>query len=378
MFVLVRHRHARAVVDAEADRVDVALQQFACWAAAQRIETEFVRLEARVIGGDVEIDQVIAGIAVFVGKAPGIADDVLLDAVSAAHALSVVRLLGGVVETQVGGLETVEIGELIVDLAERAEDVVVAVLQSRAVAEMDVAGIALGDTAEDAQAIDRLRVSGHPAIELLIGGMQAGEEGHASGRACIEVVVGPRRAEGDHAAGAAAAVEGGGGAAQHLGAHQQTGIDEEAAVMARVEILPRTVNHDDHVGPGEAADARDFAGAARTADEFHTRHLAQHIIRRRRLQRAHLFLAHDRHHAGVVEDLDRIARRRDRNRAEISRRHITRLIRRVRYPLCRQSSLRRLRFPGPRRPRRPPGHPALQPASSRSMRLPAASFVTVL
>src|SRR3546814_15096249 len=55
--------------------------------------------------------------------------------------------------------------------------------------------------------------------------------------------------------------------------------------VARIVVLPRAVEEDDDVGPGEAADARHLAGAPRPAEKLDVRHEAEDVVRRRRLQR---------------------------------------------------------------------------------------------
>src|SRR3546814_13337919 len=96
-----------------------------------------------------------SGVAVAVAGAPGVGADLLLDDVVALDILPVVRLLHRVAEGEVGALDAVVVGKGIADLAEAGDDVVVAVGQLAAVAQLDGAGIALGDTGDHVQPPDR-------------------------------------------------------------------------------------------------------------------------------------------------------------------------------------------------------------------------------
>src|SRR3546814_1746838 len=128
---------ARAVVDAKAEGLDIALQQLALGAGAQVVEAQLIGLHVGVVGEDVEVEKVVVGIAVAVGGAPGVGLDLLLDDVVAVDALPVVRLLRRVAEGEVGAFDAVVLAEGVADLAEAGDDVVVRIVELAAVAELD-------------------------------------------------------------------------------------------------------------------------------------------------------------------------------------------------------------------------------------------------
>src|SRR3546814_8755938 len=89
----------------------------------------------------VEIEELVGWFAVAVAGSPGVGADLLLDDVVALDILPVVRLLRRVAEGEVGALDAVVVGKGIADLAEAGDDVVVAVGQLAAVAQLDGAEI---------------------------------------------------------------------------------------------------------------------------------------------------------------------------------------------------------------------------------------------
>jgi hypothetical protein len=127
------------------------------------------------------------------------------------------------------------------------------------------------------------------------------------------------RAELDRAAEPARAVERGGRAAHHLDPLEQVGVDEQAAVVPRVEVLPHAVEQHGDVGPVEAAEARHLAGAPRAADRFDARRIAQHVVDRRGAGALHLLAADHRDLARVLEGFERVRGRGDGHRLEQDR-----------------------------------------------------------
>jgi len=316
---VVGERKARPVVQAEPQGVDVALQDLADRAAAGGVQAQLVGGEGGVVDAGVDVEQRVVRIVIAIGQTPGVGGDLLLPLV-AAGALAVVGLLGGVGEALERRLDGLVRGQLDAQLGEAGDDVVVRLVELRSVAQVDRPRLAQGEAGQDVDLLRRPGEGGDGAQALVVGGLETAADAQAGGLAGGQQVLGPLGAELDHAAGAAAAVERRGRAAQDLHLAEQAGIDEEAAVVAGLEVLPRPVDEDHHVGAGEAANAGGLAGAPGTAGEFHAGHPTQDVVGRGRRQAVDLLRPHDRHHSGIGKGFHRAARRGHRYRSQADRR----------------------------------------------------------